>query len=77
MVETGTTDEIFSNPIHPYTKSLLSAIPLPNPILEKKRTSLSYDYSKSGIDYNKGLMQHVEGSHYVLATHEELEIWTK
>lgn len=53
MVETGTKDEIFSNPIHPYTKSLLSAIPRPNPILEKKRISLNYDYSKSGIDYNK------------------------
>lgn len=35
LVETGTTDEIFKNPIHPYTKSLLSAIPKPNPVVEK------------------------------------------
>ena len=35
IVETGTTDEIFENAIHPYTKSLLSAIPHPNPIVEK------------------------------------------
>ncbi|WRK51833.1 ATP-binding cassette domain-containing protein [Coprobacillaceae bacterium CR2/5/TPMF4] len=35
LVETGTTDEIFNNPIHPYTKSLLSAIPIPNPRVEK------------------------------------------
>ena len=36
IVETGTTDEIFQNPIHPYTRSLLSAIPHPNPIVEKQ-----------------------------------------
>ncbi|MGB8455442.1 MAG: ATP-binding cassette domain-containing protein [Anaerocolumna sp.] len=76
MVETGTKDEIFSNPIHPYTKSLLSAIPQANPIVEKKRIALSYDYAKSGIDYNKGINQHINGSHYVLATKEELEYWT-
>ena len=44
LLETGTKDEIFSNPIHPYTKRLLSAIPAPNPILEKKRKAISYDY---------------------------------
>jgi oligopeptide transport system ATP-binding protein len=77
MVETGTKDEIFSNPIHPYTKSLLSAIPQANPIVEKKRIALSYDYTSSGIDYNKGINQHIDGSHYVLATKDELERWTK
>ena len=46
IVETGTTDKIFSNPIHPYTRSLLSAIPHPNPIVEKKRVALSYDKDK-------------------------------
>ena len=35
LLETGTTEEIFENPIHPYTKSLLSAIPAPNPVVEK------------------------------------------
>ena len=47
LVETGTTDEIFNNPIHPYTKSLLSAIPIPNPRVEKTRTSISYDYDNN------------------------------
>ncbi len=37
LLETGTTEEIFANPIHPYTRSLLSAIPLPNPVVEKRR----------------------------------------
>ena len=75
MVETGTTEEIFSHPIHPYTKSLLSAIPHPNPAVEKRRTSLHYDYATSGIDYLKGTFHLVEGTHRVLATEEELQRW--
>lgn len=75
LLETGTTEEIFRNPIHPYTKSLLSAIPHPNPIVEKKRISESYDYASSGIDYAEGSSRHVEGTHYVLATEEEFNKW--
>ncbi len=75
LVETGTTEEIFNNPIHPYTKSLLSAIPSPNPKVEKTRVSLSYDYATSGIDYELGSQHHISGSHYVLATEKELEEW--
>jgi oligopeptide transport system ATP-binding protein len=77
LLETGTTEEIFSNPIHPYTKSLLSAIPHPNPIVEKTRISESYDYSTSGIDYAAGVNKNVVGTHYVLATDEEFKKWTK
>ena len=36
--------------IHPYTRSLLSAIPLPNPVVEKRRVAETYDYATSGID---------------------------
>ena len=71
LLETGTTDEIFSNPIHPYTKSLLSAIPIPNPELEKNRIALNYDYKTSGLDYTKGTEHLVSGSHYVKCTDEE------
>jgi oligopeptide transport system ATP-binding protein len=77
LLETGTKDEIFSNPIHPYTKSLLSAIPHPNPIVEKTRISETYDYETSGIDYTKGMQQHVDGTHYVLANEDEFKNWTK
>lgn len=77
LVETGTTEEIFSNPIHPYTKSLLSAIPLPDPRVEKTRIAMTYDYKSSGIDYTKGKQNHIDGQHYVLATAEELNQWTK
>ena len=77
LVEAGTKEEIFSNPIHPYTRSLLSAIPYPNPELEKRRRSLSYDYASSGIDYALGTEHRLEGSHTVLATDEEFAAWTK
>lgn len=76
MVETGTTEEIFSNPIHPYTQSLLSAIPHPNPRTEKTRMAQTYDYATSGVVYNNGTQHHVGGQHYVLATEEELANWT-
>lgn len=75
LVESGTTDEIFSHPVHPYTRSLLSAIPEPNPVVEKKRTSLSYDAKEQGVDYTKGKRQNVGGTHYVLATDDELAKW--
>jgi oligopeptide transport system ATP-binding protein len=76
LVETGTTEEIFSNPIHPYTRSLLSAIPRPNPLVEKIRISEAYDYYTSGIDYSKGVEQNAGGTHFVLATNEEFKNWT-
>ena len=77
LLETGTTEEIFENPVHPYTKSLLSAIPAPNPVVEKQRIALSYDYKTSGIDYNKGTSHLVDGSHYVKCTDDEFQSWVK
>ena len=76
IVETGTTDEIFANPIHPYTKSLLSAIPHPNPIVEKARVALTYDKDKEGVDYSKGTIHAVTKTHSVLATDEEYAKWS-
>ncbi|MBQ9057754.1 MAG: ABC transporter ATP-binding protein [Atopobiaceae bacterium] len=76
MVETGTTDEIFSNPVHPYTKSLLSAVPHPNPEVEKKRHSVPYDKDAEGVDYSVGTIHQLEGTHSVLATDEEFSRWT-
>ena len=77
MVESGTKEEIFSHPVHPYTKSLLSAIPHPNPVVEKHRVALTYNYATSRIDYAKGTEHSVGGTHTVLATDEEFDAWTK
>ncbi len=76
LVETGAKDEIFKNPIHPYTQSLLSAIPHPNPVVEKQRVAMSYDYREFGVDYTKGTEHLVDGTHRVLATDEEFANWT-
>ena len=75
MLETGTTEEIFSNPLHPYTRSLLSAIPSPNPRVEKNRIAVEYDYASSGLDYSRGKLIHAGGSHYVHGTEDEVEQW--
>ncbi len=75
LVEAGTKEEIFSNPVHPYTRSLLSAIPHPNPEVEKRRKSIAYDYASSGIDYSRGTEHTVDGTHTVLATDEEYDKW--
>lgn len=77
LVETGTTKDIFDNPLHPYTKSLLSAIPCANPIKEKDRVALTYDYGTSGIDYTKGTLHDVTDTHTLLATDEEFARWMK
>lgn len=73
LVEVGTRDEIFNNPVHPYTKSLLSAIPNPDPIYEKSREILIYD--SSDLDYSKGVRHQLSETHSVLATPEELACW--
>lgn len=73
LVEVGTREEIFNNPIHPYTKSLLSAIPNPDPIYEKTREILTYD--ASSVDYEKGIRHQISETHSVLATPDEFKRW--
>ena len=74
IVELGTSDELFAHPFHPYTRSLLSAIPLPDPITEKNRKRIVYnpvmdhDYSKEGPT-----MREVYPGHFVLCNTEEFE----
>ena len=64
LVETGTTREIFSNPAHPYTQSLLSAVPQPNPVVEKNRKLISYD--AAAANYENRTMRRINDEHFVL-----------
>lgn len=73
IVEMGASKDIYENPIHPYTKSLLSAVPHPNPALERSRKRTFYD--KSLVDYHAGSYHELENEHIVLATDEELREW--
>lgn len=76
LVEAGTKDEIFSNPVHPYTKSLLSAIPEPNPLRERHKKSIAYDRAAEGVDYLQGTEHYLTSTHMVLGTDDEIEKWT-
>ena len=64
IVELGETEQLFSNPIHPYTKALLSAIPYPDPIIEKNKKIIVYEPKlKKG---SKETWLEVENNHCVL-----------
>ena len=63
LVETGTTQEIFSNPAHPYTQSLLSAVTQPNPAVEKNRKLISYS-AEGGYEHCQ--LQQLSDTHFVL-----------
>jgi oligopeptide transport system ATP-binding protein len=77
IVELGTKSDIFENPVHPYTKSLLSAIPEPNPLTESEKVAVSYDPAEEGIDYLKGSEHYITDTHMVLATDQEIGKWLK
>lgn len=74
MVELATSDELFAHPLHPYTKSLLSAIPLPDPHYEKQRKRVVYN-PLADHDYSQQqpTMREVEKGHFVLCNDEEYE----
>ena len=74
MVELTTSEELFKNPLHPYTKSLLSAIPLPDPIYEKKRTRIVYN-PLADHDYtvDKPSFREVAPGHFVSCNDAEFK----
>ncbi|MDR2514613.1 MAG: ATP-binding cassette domain-containing protein [Christensenellaceae bacterium] len=75
LVEYGPTEAIFQNPVHPYTRSLLSAIPRPDPRLERIRKTLRYDPRAEGIDYGEGEYHGAGEGHFVLATDDAFRRW--
>ena len=74
LVELASSDELFAHPLHPYTQSLLSAIPLPDPLMEKKRKRLKYD-PLSAHNYGDEIpeMREVCPGHFVRCSMEEFE----
>ena len=66
MVELASSDELFAHPLHPYTKSLLSAIPLPDPASEKKRVRIQYnELAEHDYSVDKPSLRELVPGHFV------------
>ena len=74
MVELADSDELFKNPLHPYTKSLLSAIPLPDPVYEKQRTRIIYNpIAEHDYSVNMPSFREITPGHFVYCNDAEEE----
>jgi oligopeptide transport system ATP-binding protein len=74
MVELASSDELFRHPLHPYTRSLLSAIPLPDPIYEKKRKRIVYNpLAEHDYSTDKPSFREVAPGHFVQCNEEEFQ----
>lgn len=73
IVEMAETEELFNNPIHPYTKSLLSAVPIPDPALERQKQLIVYDDAIHDYETDKPSFQEIKPGHFVWANTVEAE----
>ena len=73
IVERGTSEDIFYHPTHPYTKALLSAVPIPDPEIEKKKKLLIYDPTLHDYTISKPQWVEITEGHFVYGNEPELE----
>ena len=72
MVELATSDELFAHPLHPYTKALLSAIPLPDPAYEKNRKRITYNpLASHDYSVDKPSLREIAPGHFVQCNDKE------
>ncbi len=77
LVELATSEELYLNPIHPYTRSLLSAIPIPDPRVEKERKHIYYDPSMHDYSTSAPTWNEIKPGHFVLANEAEMAEYRK
>lgn len=77
IVEIAESETLFNFPLHPYTTSLLSTVPMPDPLIEKKRKHIVYDPSKLDQSGAPREMREIRPGHFVFATESELEGYEK
>lgn len=74
MVELAPADELFAHPLHPYTRSLLSAIPLPDPVFEKQRKRIVYNpLAEHDYTTDKPSLREVSPGHFVHCNEKEFK----
>ena len=73
IVEIAETDELFNYPLHPYTRSLISAVPIPDPLLEKNKVLFTYDPSVHDYSVDKPEMVCIGHNHYIYGNQKEIE----
>ena len=72
IVELAETEKLFAHPLHPYTRALLSAIPMPDPVSEKKKVLEVYDPSCHHYETDKPAWTEIEEGHFIMANQEDL-----
>jgi oligopeptide transport system ATP-binding protein len=77
IVELSVTEKLFDHPLHPYTRALLSAIPMPDPDSERTKVLEIYDPSCHDYSVHKPEWVEIEPEHYVLGNAPELEDYRK
>lgn len=77
LVELAPADKLYHNPIHPYTKALLSAIPQPDPHHERRRKRISYDPSIHDYSKEKPSYHEIEPEHFIYCSDSEFEQYQK
>ena len=73
LVEIADADDLYKNPIHPYTRSLLSAIPQPDPLFERKRVRIAYDPSVHRYEEEQPRYYEILPNHMIYASPSEYE----
>jgi len=73
IVELADSDELYNHPMHPYTKSLLSAIPLPDPVYERNRKRIVYDPTQHDYANEEPKLREVRPGHFVLCSEAEFK----
>lgn len=74
MLEVGTADEVYNHPLHDYTKSLLSAVPVPDPEYERTRTQIDYDPKYEDGSKKRELVE-IAPHHFVQASEDEIPMY--
>ena len=75
IVELAETEKLYEHPLHPYTRALLSAIPQPDPAIERQKTIEVYDPACHHYETDRPQWVEIEEGHYVLANQEEQETY--